>query len=296
MQNKLNVLVRCKDEQYVTEFCQYYINQGVDKIYIIDDNSKDREIYKDVVSIPQVMVYYDLCKIPAHNGQCPEGCTCNRMIASYIYNKYIKGKCEWLIYVDMDEFICTTKNSNMTIREQLFSISNSRHDIDSIACQWVYMYSDGLVHNPKSILESCIYRHDYDNRITPPDIYATVKPAKRKFNQLYTFNSKAIFKPGEISMITDHGPLDKDIVTVTGHNLKPNIRRNRITTNKDIDNSYFVCYHYKYISEQYLRDKMSTSNWYKLNGYKFDNLNSIYKTAKHLDTNLKKKVNTGNER
>ena len=47
-QNKyLGLLARCKDEFYVREFVEYYLSQGIDKIYIIDDNSEDKSIYKE---------------------------------------------------------------------------------------------------------------------------------------------------------------------------------------------------------------------------------------------------------
>ena len=36
------VLTRCKDEFFIKEFCEYYIAQGADKIYVIDDNSQKK--------------------------------------------------------------------------------------------------------------------------------------------------------------------------------------------------------------------------------------------------------------
>ena len=47
--NFIGLIVRCKDEPYVTEFVNYYLQQGVDMIHIIDDNS-NKEIYKDVIN------------------------------------------------------------------------------------------------------------------------------------------------------------------------------------------------------------------------------------------------------
>ena len=43
----LGLITRCKDEFFINEFCEYYLNQGVDKIYIIDDNSNDKSIYNE---------------------------------------------------------------------------------------------------------------------------------------------------------------------------------------------------------------------------------------------------------
>ena len=33
----LGLITRCKDEYFVEEFCDYYLNEGVDQIIIIDD-------------------------------------------------------------------------------------------------------------------------------------------------------------------------------------------------------------------------------------------------------------------
>ena len=54
----IGLIVRCKDEPYVFEFVNYYLTQGVDKIYIIDDNS-NKEIYKDVINNEKVNIIFD---------------------------------------------------------------------------------------------------------------------------------------------------------------------------------------------------------------------------------------------
>ena len=38
-QKFIGLITRCKDEYFIKEFCDYYIKQGIDKIYIIDDNT-----------------------------------------------------------------------------------------------------------------------------------------------------------------------------------------------------------------------------------------------------------------
>ena len=35
-------------EFFIKEFCDYYLSQGVDKIYIIDDDSIDKTIYNNI--------------------------------------------------------------------------------------------------------------------------------------------------------------------------------------------------------------------------------------------------------
>ena len=49
MSKKLLALItRHKDEPFLKQFCLYYITQGIDDIYIIDDNSKDKETLKEL--------------------------------------------------------------------------------------------------------------------------------------------------------------------------------------------------------------------------------------------------------
>ena len=44
----LGLITRCKDEFFIKEFCDYYLSQGVDKIFVIDDNSNDKSIYNNI--------------------------------------------------------------------------------------------------------------------------------------------------------------------------------------------------------------------------------------------------------
>jgi hypothetical protein len=44
----LGLTTRCKDEFFIKEFCDYYLSQGVDIIFIIDDNSNDKSIYDNL--------------------------------------------------------------------------------------------------------------------------------------------------------------------------------------------------------------------------------------------------------
>ena len=44
----LGLITRCKDEFFIKEFCNYYLSQEVDKIFVIDDNSNDKSIYNNI--------------------------------------------------------------------------------------------------------------------------------------------------------------------------------------------------------------------------------------------------------
>ena len=55
------IITQCKDEYYIKEFCDYYNSQGVDNIYIIDDDSEDKSIYNNI-SNDNVEIIYTIRK------------------------------------------------------------------------------------------------------------------------------------------------------------------------------------------------------------------------------------------
>ena len=54
----LGLVTRCKDEFIIEDFCLYYISQGVDKIFIIDDNSEDKSIYNNLLHNNKIEIIY----------------------------------------------------------------------------------------------------------------------------------------------------------------------------------------------------------------------------------------------
>ena len=95
---KLGLLTRCKNEKYIWLFVKYYISQKVDHIYIIDDNSEDQQIYNNIKNNNQVSIFSKVKNIAIDNPND---------LQNY-YNR-IKNKFDWLIFVDVDEYITTKK-------------------------------------------------------------------------------------------------------------------------------------------------------------------------------------------
>ncbi len=96
MNARLGLITRCRNEPYVNEFVNHYVNEGVDAIYIIDDQSK-AGLYKDVSQNPLVRIVKD---ITFANG--PE--------IEIMYSR-IKDDFDWVIIVDMDEYVTTKHNA-----------------------------------------------------------------------------------------------------------------------------------------------------------------------------------------
>ena len=86
----LGLITRCRDEFFIEEFCDYYLSQGVDYIYIIDDDSNDKSIYSNIHDSRISIIYRQ--EIISSN------------YAQYLYKK-IKDNYKWTIYVDVDMIV-----------------------------------------------------------------------------------------------------------------------------------------------------------------------------------------------
>ena len=134
----LGLITRCKDEFFIKEFCDYYLSQGVDKIFVIDDNSNDKSIYNNIDD-NRIEIIYEK-NLFFKKGQ---------MDVVNKYYKELKHKFKWMISVDVDEFITTKKNITHTIKDELNTIFK---DVDCIKIPWVMMSCNNRDKNPKSIL------------------------------------------------------------------------------------------------------------------------------------------------
>lgn len=243
----LGLLVRCKDEYFIEEFCNHYLNQGVDEIIIVDDNSADKSIYENLTNNQRVRILME------------EDIIQKEFIAS-LYPK-IRNHFEWLIYVDTDEFITTKKHNQKTIRETLQSTFKN---VDCVKIPWVMMSCNSIDKNPKEILNTNIFRWDHDKK-HPSEIH--------KFRCRYDkIEVKCIFKPAYFDSIFDHNPLEPNIknpkivdsINNETSSLDPfhaNLREH------DISSGYLLCYHYRIISRENNHNKLKNNFWYIKNGY-----------------------------
>jgi len=276
----LGLITRCKDEFFIKEFCDYYLLQGVDRIYIIDDNSNDKSIYNKITD-NNVEIIFNSVKSLTHNGMCENDCLCIRIIANELY-KQIKSNFKWMIYCDVDEFITTKKNITNTIKDELYSTFN---DVDCIMIPWVMMSCNSKEKNPNSILLENIYRWNHDKK--HPHI---IKKFRCRYNKIEV---KCIFKTDKFNSLTDHFPISQsdNIFTVDSiskekqqldtfyHNLREN----------NIKNGILLCYHYRIISRENCINKLKNNLWYIIDKYTIDNLMSC-DYAEIIDETLKNKI------
>lgn len=271
---KIGLISRCKDEYFIEEFVKYYIKEGVDFLYIIDDNSTDKTIYNNILNHSKVKIIFEKNIIDTN-------------FANKLYKK-IKDKYDWIIYVDADEFITTNKNSNKTIRQELASTFKHIH---CIKIPWVMMSCNSLEKSPKSILKTNTYRWNHDLK------HENKLSVHTKFRCRYEqIEVKCIFKPLYFEDLWDHhpkSPVKNEKIKITDgirngpSELTPFISNLR---EKDIRIGHLLCYHYRIISVDNCKNKLKTNKWYIDHGYNIQDLMST-DYAEIIDFTLANKVN-----
>jgi hypothetical protein len=248
----LGLITRCKDEFFIKEFCDYYLSQGVDKIFIIDDNSNDKSIYNNI-NDERVQIIYEKNIIKTK-------------YADKLYKK-IRSDFKWIIYCDVDEFITTKKNIKNTIRNEL---TTTFKDADCIKIPWVMMSCNNRKKNPKSILKENIYRWNHNIK-HPNDV--------RKFRCRYdSIEVKCIFKTKKFTSIKhDHYPcnINKNNINCVDSIYNKKEKLSSFYKNLreiDIKNGFLLCYHYRIISIENSLNKLKNNLWYIQNGYTIDDL------------------------
>ena len=251
----LALITRHKDEPFLRQFCSYYITQGIDDIYIIDDNSKDKKTLKELdFYFKNIHITYDNDIIKKNS-------------IKKVYQK-IKESFTWIIHVDVDEYITTKKNITRTLREEILLYFKS---FDCVKIPWVMMSSNNRKTNPKNLLEENIYRWNHN---------------LKHFNQIHKFRCryneiecKTIFKPNVFNDLDDHLPLEANIKSplyVDSINIEPSDSTPfyQSLREKDIKNGHLLCYHYRIISEENNLAKLKNNIWYIENEYTLSDLNN----------------------
>lgn len=251
----IGLITRCKDEYFISEFVEYYLTQGIDHIYIIDDDSLNKSIYDQLLDNADVTIIYG----------------CNVTSTNFVNTIYvdIKNKFEWIIYVDVDEFITTRKNLSNTIKDELMTTFKN---VDCIKIPWVIMGCNGAKKSPRRILATNIHRWNHDKKHPNP-----IHKFRCRYDEIEV---KCIFKPKYFDAIWTHHPKKnnkENLRIVNGINcnataLSPFIKNLRET---NIKHGYLLCYHYRIISIENCINKLKTNRWYMKNNYTLSDIMSF---------------------
>lgn len=144
-----------KNESYIIkEWIDHYLNQGVDKFFLIDNGSTDE--YYSILEPYIVAGKVDLVKDAKKHAQAE------------LYNKHFLNKCrryEWVIVCDLDEFIYGRKYCN-SIKDFLSKVHNN---FSQVFIPWKMFGSNGFdtmdKQQPSSVISAFTKRiNNNDNK------------------------------------------------------------------------------------------------------------------------------------
>jgi hypothetical protein len=141
-----------KNEGHIfKEWITHYLNQGVDKFYLIDNGSNDN--YQD-----KIQNYID-------NNIVEIVVDAKKHSQTELYNKYFLTKCknyDWVIVCDLDEFIYARKGFS-TIKQYLNSL---HYSIGQVFVPWKIFGSNGHINQDyESVTQTFTKREKYISEV-----------------------------------------------------------------------------------------------------------------------------------
>lgn len=137
------VCIAKEEDNYIHEWLNYYLNIGIDCIYVYQNNWRVNILNEQIKLIP-------------FDGECKQLPAYNDFLSKY------KGEYDWVCFFDVDEFLVLKKHNN--IKEFINEYSN----YDSIAINWVLFGNNNMeeiINNNYSVIErftkrqNCVNRH-----------------------------------------------------------------------------------------------------------------------------------------
>ena len=101
------VVTRVRNENMMLRsFIPYYLSQGVDRIFLLNDNS--------TIPFEDWVLNHDKVEIQPVKKRLPEWSS-----VEHCLTRELRKKTRWVITVDSDEFINTVRDPSKTIREEM---------------------------------------------------------------------------------------------------------------------------------------------------------------------------------
>jgi hypothetical protein len=150
----LAIITRFKNERHIMfEWINHHLLEDIDKIFLIDHNSNDN--YLEENNWIEPLILHDKIEFLKSNidDQAED------------YNYYLEKikKYDWIIQIDMDEFIFTP-HQNTTLKNIL---NEKYYDYDFINIHWK-LFTHSNVFQPNSVIENNIFTHEDDIDPTSP--------------------------------------------------------------------------------------------------------------------------------
>lgn len=232
--NFLVIICRIKDEHYLLPFfVDYYLSQGVDKIYFIDDNSsKPYNIVNEKVEFIQSTL------ARKRKNQMED--------VRNLYHK-IKTTTEWIMVIDADEFI-HTKGLDTTIRSML---ETEFKNVDWVLVPWIMFSFNKRETDSKHLIHDYCWRWNHDKKHPHPNNSFKNRCRYKGIEHKSIFRSSH-FKPGN-----PHSPIPikkKYTVTDSVYNSKK-FRPYHIVRENIINDAFMICNHYRFTSIEAIKRK-----------------------------------------
>ena len=148
----LSILAMFKNEaEIMKEWLDHHIAHGVEHFYLIDDYSTD--------NVLQVLVpYLEKGYVSLHAAPFPS--IPFRQVAAYhktfTYSILARNESKWVAVIDLDEFLYSPIHFDVT------KVLKEHEDLAVAGVNWIWFGSSGIIQQPKSVIDSFLYRADYD--------------------------------------------------------------------------------------------------------------------------------------
>ena len=246
-------LVSCfKNEGHIIEeWIEHYIAEGVDCFLLTDNGSTDNYLPKIQRYIDQKIVV--LRVDPAKHKQREH------------LNAFLdKAKTfEWVIGVDLDEFIYARKGFH-TIKEYLHTVDKN---ISQVYIPWKIFGSNGFIEQPQTVVTAFVKRTNYDKA---NGMQAIIFDNNNKFSLV-----KCIVRTRYLVQINVHSHKTNHINYITSDNINTNIHSNGI---------------FSRINEQVLEESYLHLNHYAIQSWNF--FSSVKMTRGDIATSSSENVRT----
>ena len=217
-------------DRYINEFLQFYINLGVSKIFLYDNNDENKGKLDKIIKNNKTLV-----EILDWRGRPPEY---EKMMDDCYKNNY--NNYDWLIFYEIDEFI----HLNNELDIKTFLSDKKFENCESVYLNWVYFTDNNLTF--------------YDNR-TLQERFPYKEQNIYENNTLIKHYVKSIIKGhGNDFDINNLYKLNEDIKGCDGEGNQPLFEGYEMK-DKDFQDNYISKYYYK--STQEFVEKLKNENF-----------------------------------
>ena len=217
---------------YIKEFVNYYLNLGVDTLFIYDDNIEEKEKFINVIT-PNDSVVIEYTK--------PLGFSHQRQSFTHCYNKH-KDEYDWILMIDIDEYLIIRNNTlRGYLNDKIFD------KCDTIKIHWLMARdNDLLYYENKSLFERFKEETFY-----PSDHIKTI--LKGGINNLEYYVHSPLKSP-ERNISCDNKGTILNYTKVNIQSVRPH----------NTDRAYFIHFYFKSTEEYIRKFKRGYKNWVPL--------------------------------